>query len=462
MRKNNFVMNGLVKSYLLILMVCFSVLKVQAQSVGGTISGAVSLCPNATNSGFLTLTGSVGTIQKWESSTDGGATWINTGNTIVNQSYFNITQTTCYRAIVKNGAFAPDTSSIACITIYAPSVGGTISGGGTFCVGSGVGSLNLTGNTGSVLYWLYSTNGGVSWTTVSNTTTFLAYPNITQNTIYRAVVQNGSSCPEDTSSIASIVIDPLTNAGAISGNDTVCYLANAGSLNLSGNVGTILNWLSSTNGGASWTTVTNTTASQSYNGLSQTTLFAAIVKSGTCNADTAFFTVVVSVPFVNAGVDTTIMQGQTLTLKGVGTGKPLWAPSAGLSNDTVLGPTVTPAATSTYVLTITDAKGCTNRDTVIITVTQSEFKGLVSNLFTPNGDGINDTWHIENIQVFPGNEVIVYNIYGNEVYQKKDYANDWKGTYNGADLPDGTYYYILKFDKPPQVIKGSLDILRSK
>jgi gliding motility-associated-like protein len=91
-----------------------------------------------------------------------------------------------------------------------------------------------------------------------------------------------------------------------------------------------------------------------------------------------------------------------------------------------------------------------------------EFDGTITNLFTPNGDGINDTWFIKDIGKYPESEVFVYNIYGKLVYTKKGYTNDWQGTYNGADLPDGTYYYVLRFEDNDKISKGSLDILRSK
>jgi len=91
-----------------------------------------------------------------------------------------------------------------------------------------------------------------------------------------------------------------------------------------------------------------------------------------------------------------------------------------------------------------------------------EYNGMISNLFTPNADGFNDFWYLQDILNFPDNEVTVYNIYGNQVYNKKAYTNDWAGTYNGAELPDGTYYYVLKFDNSDKIIKGSVDILRNK
>jgi gliding motility-associated-like protein len=110
---------------------------------------------------------------------------------------------------------------------------------------------------------------------------------------------------------------------------------------------------------------------------------------------------------------------------------------------------------------VNDINGCYNSDTVIITVTQLVFDGMISNLFTPNNDGVNDFWYIENIMNYPDSEVLIYNIYGNQVYTKKGYMNDWDGTYNGSKLPDGTYYYVLRFDDSDIVMKGSIDILRN-
>jgi hypothetical protein len=103
----------------------FASLRFMAQSVGGTVSGAQTYC-DTLNSGFVSVSGYSGTIVTWQYSVNGGASWVNNGNTFASQSYFNLKQTTCYRAVVKNGSAPADTSSIACITIYLPSVGGPI------------------------------------------------------------------------------------------------------------------------------------------------------------------------------------------------------------------------------------------------------------------------------------------------------------------------------------------------
>ncbi|WP_293304835.1 gliding motility-associated C-terminal domain-containing protein [Pedobacter sp. UBA5917] len=64
----------------------------------------------------------------------------------------------------------------------------------------------------------------------------------------------------------------------------------------------------------------------------------------------------------------------------------------------------------------------------------------VHNVFTPNGDGKNDTFFIDNLNSFEFNELTVINRYGSTVYQEKDYKNNWEG----SGLSDGTYFYIIR------------------
>ena len=74
----------------------------------------------------------------------------------------------------------------------------------------------------------------------------------------------------------------------------------------------------------------------------------------------------------------------------------------------------------------------------------------IYNEFSPNGDGVNETFIIDCLERFPQNKLEVYNRWGNIVYSKKGYLNDWTGTSNGRavinqsdELPVGTYYYVL-------------------
>jgi gliding motility-associated-like protein len=92
---------------------------------------------------------------------------------------------------------------------------------------------------------------------------------------------------------------------------------------------------------------------------------------------------------------------------------------------------------------------------------------IVPQAFTPDGDGINDLFVIEGIEKFPSNEIIIFNRWGNVVYQTSNYANDWSGTTSsdltigGNELPTGTYYYIFDtHDDKQGILKGYVYIQR--
>ncbi|MEZ4951738.1 MAG: gliding motility-associated C-terminal domain-containing protein, partial [Saprospiraceae bacterium] len=76
-----------------------------------------------------------------------------------------------------------------------------------------------------------------------------------------------------------------------------------------------------------------------------------------------------------------------------------------------------------------------------------------------NGDQINDYFTILGIENHPNNELLIFNRWGNLVYETESYKNDWDGTFNGTALPDGTYYYIFKYDEAQQ-LSGYLEMQR--
>ncbi|MGB1020755.1 MAG: gliding motility-associated C-terminal domain-containing protein, partial [Flavobacteriaceae bacterium] len=72
------------------------------------------------------------------------------------------------------------------------------------------------------------------------------------------------------------------------------------------------------------------------------------------------------------------------------------------------------------------------------------------NAFSPNGDGINDTWEINGLSAFPNHRLTIYNRWEQKVYATSNYLNDWNGTSNlGNDinanaLPNGVYFYLFE------------------
>ena len=195
---------------------------------------------------------------------------------------------------------------------------------------------------------------------------------------------------------------------------------------------------------------------------STTTTYTLTARLGACSKTSSFKVTVSPGVTVNAGPDQTILQGQSVQLQGSGTsGTYLFSPSAGLSSTSILNPTATPTVTTTYTLRITTAQGCTGTDDVIINVVPYCVKPL--NAFSPNGDGINDTWFITDGNCLKLAEVMVYNRYGSKVFESKNYQNDWNGTYQGKPLPDGTYYYVINYtllNNQLVPVKGDVTILR--
>ena len=82
--------------------------------------------------------------------------------------------------------------------------------------------------------------------------------------------------------------------------------------------------------------------------------------------------------------------------------------------------------------------------------------------FSPNNDGVNDFFTIQNIENFPQNSLEVFNRWGNRVYRQENYQNDWDGTFDNLILPDGVYFYLLTITTgdTQDVRSGYLDIVR--
>lgn len=91
---------------------------------------------------------------------------------------------------------------------------------------------------------------------------------------------------------------------------------------------------------------------------------------------------------------------------------------------------------------------------------QKEISGLrIPNVFTPNGDGKNDTFYIQLLESFESNEVTIINRWGSTVYQSGHYQNDW----TAQGLADGTYFYIVKVKNGTsawQDYKGYITVIR--
>ncbi len=194
------------------------------------------------------------------------------------------------------------------------------------------------------------------------------------------------------------------------------------------------------------------------------TYLVTVTDGNGCIAEDNVKVTVNPLPDVFAGNDTTINQGENIQIGE--SGEPLftyvWNPAQGLSDSTISNPIAEPDITTIYYLNVTDNNGCQNQDTITITVTETETPDIdiiIYSTFTPNNDGINDTWVIKNIDLYY-NTVEIYNRNGNLIFKADNYKNDWDGKCNGKDLPAASYYYILYLDNGSDIRKGAVAIVR--
>lgn len=168
------------------------------------------------------------------------------------------------------------------------------------------------------------------------------------------------------------------------------------------------------------------------------------------NPTAGFFTDPVSPQLPNTTVifnDASNGNGGTITSWNWDLGEP----GAG-SNDQDTQWTYTLPGQYPITLVVTTANGCVDTVTAVYTIRPAEI--IIPNVFSPNGDGLNDTFAIENIEFF-GNEVMVMNRWGQTLLESKNYRNSWRA----QDVPDGTYYYIVRLEDGRE-FTGHLTVLR--
>ncbi|GIV33504.1 MAG: hypothetical protein KatS3mg031_1039 [Chitinophagales bacterium] len=180
-----------------------------------------------------------------------------------------------------------------------------------------------------------------------------------------------------------------------------------------------------------------------------------------CVDDTCQEVIVWPLPVVTAGPDTTVSKGYPVQLFATGGISYQWTadPPDPTLNITEQNPLVTPLVTTTYTVLVTDSNGCQNTATVVVNV-EEDYLLRATTVITPNGDGKNDYWFVENILTYPDAEVLIFDRWGTLVYQRKGYDNSWDGTHDGKELPQGTYFYVIKFEASSKIYKGAVSVLR--
>jgi len=333
--------------------------------------------------------------------------------------------------VIVSGTFPPnDTSANASLTVNPLPVANA-GPDKNICKGDStrIGTAAISGNTYS---WSPST--GLDSSTIAQPKASPA-----RDTTYILTVTDTSTGCKNADTV-KVTVNSLIVGNA--GPDKNICIGDSTRIGVPATIGNTYSWSPAT--GLNSSIVSQPEASPSSN-----TLYTLTVTNGSCsNTDTVRVTLY-PIPGANTGPDQFICDDGNVQLGGppVSGDTYMWAPATGLNSTIISQPTANPGATTTYTLLETDTSGgCSASNQVMVTVEANQFYDG----FSPNGDGVNDWWDIPMLNCYPANTVTIINRWGSEVWMGTDYNNTsvrWGGeNMSGENLPDGTYYYIIKYN----------------
>ena len=286
-------------------------------------TGTATICIGAST----TLTAAGASTYSWD---NGGGT----GSSVS----VSPTATTTYTVTGTDGNGCTNTDQVTVTVNALPTV--TASGTATICSGA---STTLSATGASTYNW---DNGGGAGSSVSVSPT--------ATTTYTVTGTDGNGCTGTDN-----VTVTVNSATADAGTDVDICIGLSTTLSASG--GMSYSWTPTT--GLSDPNIANPVASPTVT----TSYIVTVTDANTCTDDDTVVVTVNPLPTADAGADVAICNGSSTTLSASGGVTYSWSPATGLSDPNIAGPVASPTATTTYIVTV-DNGGCTDEDTVIVTV----------------------------------------------------------------------------------------------
>lgn len=278
----------------------------------------------------------------------------------------------------------------------------------------------------------FSSSNTVTWTNlqtnvVSNGINLSVEP--TENTAYQLSVSNTCGISRDTTEIeVSVVIPTAGPEREVCVSEPIVVFASGG---------IAYSWIPASD----FSTPNNSTATLIPR---ENVNYKVIVENEIgCQATADLPITLFPIGFVSAGEDKIIEYGESVTLNGSSSeGTIVWTPDYRLSCLDCLQPLSRTDSTIKYTISLTDSFGCKYSDETLILVEGSLY---IPNAFTPNGDGINDFFGPEAIDV-SRYSLKIFNRWGEIIFTSNNLKNSWDGTFKGKTVQNDVYVYQLNYE----------------
>ncbi len=412
-------------------------------SISGTTSTFESMCEGTSNTYTFNVNVSNGfnnPVVQWQQRTDGGA-WTD----IAGANSLSYTRTFPSSAVAGNYAFritaaeAGNMNISQCRIASTPMIIQVLSNptaaafsNSPVCEESNI-ILNATGDN---VTW--SGPGGF----VGNGTS-VTIPNAQQSNAGKYYVTTvNSNCNRFDSTIVTVHSNPVVTI-----NKDEVILCEGDSVELIVSGADSYNWSPS-----SFLSSSNETSVLAY--PVDSTVYSVIGKNSIGCSDTISVKInVLSKPVANAGSDRSLVEGTMIQLSGTATGDGIsyyWV-GPDIITPQSLTTSINPSTDAIYVLHVVSNTGCgVDTDTANVHV----FKKLnIPNAFSPNNDGVNDSWSIPGLNSYPGAEVSIFNRNGQQLLHSNNFAA-WNGRSGERKLPAGVYYYIINVHNNLPLVSG--------
>jgi gliding motility-associated-like protein len=296
----------------------------------------------------------------------------------------------------------------------------------------------------------------------NNTSSIVALPPSTATVIYTVTVSNGVCTGTTTSQIGVLTAPDITKITTLN-NDTICV---GGCVTFSatttGSQPILYQWYYQSGVGTSSVGVAPEACYPSAG-----TFSVVSTASNTCGVDTLIktdFVTVFDLPVIVVGGDTTINIGETAEIYASGGVSYSWSPNinGSIACPTCSITTVSPTLTTEYIVVVSNSPYCKVQDTVTVIVDINCGDFFIPNVFSPNGDGLNDMINVHGRCITTFN-LQIFNRWGEKVFETSSLSESWDGTFRGQKLDTGVFVYKadgISIDGQEFKLKGNITLIR--